>query len=339
MFSTTHLSTSSTVSKTPSANSSRVTARLHARAVLPATTTPSALSDHQLLALCTQYGSQAKVWKQKFLGLLPEVDKRKLYLQAGCASVFEFAAKVGGVSREQVQRVFQLHQKFEATPELKQALVTGEVSVHKLSRVASIATPENQGFLLNQSKLLSQQALETLVKDTKAQSTHSVRTHTSNLNKTEKIAQSDELNLAPDVRQLLLNMQNKGIDHNQVLRDLLQERNERIQEKKQSLAQEIPDKEVKQQGNTAQWNNQPSRYIPQKVRQLLKQEYGDKCAHQQCVNKAMNIHHKLRFAVQPIHDPAFLVPLCKQHHEISHTLDVRVQEFRMRSLRTTGADR
>lgn len=40
---------------------------------------PQALSDEKLLYLCEQYGERAKYWRQKFIGLLPEAYKKKLY--------------------------------------------------------------------------------------------------------------------------------------------------------------------------------------------------------------------------------------------------------------------
>lgn len=208
----------------------------------------STLSDTQLLTLCTQYGLNAKFWRQKFIGLLPEVEQRHLYLKEGFTSIFEFAAKLGGVSREQVQRVLQLHQRFESTPQLRHALISGQVSVHKLARIASTATPENQEFLLHQSQLLSKSALEVLVKDMKSVS-KTVRGHSANLNKTHKIPQFDELKLSSNIRERLLALQNKGINLENLLEEFLNQREERIQQQKQLIAR-------KQTENTA------SRYIP-----------------------------------------------------------------------------
>ncbi len=44
-------------------------------------------------------------------------------------------------------------------------MVSGEVSVNKLSRVAAIATKENEETWAEQVKILPQSALETLVRD------------------------------------------------------------------------------------------------------------------------------------------------------------------------------
>lgn len=278
----------------------------------------STLSDKQLLTLCQEYGQNAKLWKQRFLGLLPEIEHRSLYLQAGCTSLFEFAAKLGGVSREQVKVVLSLQNRFEAMPALKQALTSGNVAISKLARIVSVATPQNQEFLLNKTTILSKSALETFVRDVKR-----LPGQKKNINKIEyshqKIHQSSELSLSPDVQQELLEMQNKGINVSQELREFLNQRKQRIQEEKQKVAKEL---KIQAEG--------PSRYIPKKVTNLLKQEYGTKCAHEQCINQAVNIHHTSRFSMNPSHNPFFLAPLCKQHHEIAHNVDLKVMEQRRR---------
>ena len=102
------------------------------------------LSDLELFHLCKKYGSQVLEARRKFAGLLPEVYSRRLYEKKGFSSVYEFAAKLAGMSHEQVQRVLQIEKRLEDKPDLKKVLVCGEVSVNKLARVVSIATVDNQ---------------------------------------------------------------------------------------------------------------------------------------------------------------------------------------------------
>lgn len=104
----------------------------------------SKLADENLYNLCKVYGGKALMWRQRFIGLLPEVFKRRLYEKKGFGSIFEFAKKLAGLSEEQVRRVLNLEKKFEKLPELKSLLVNGEVSVNKLARVASIASEARQ---------------------------------------------------------------------------------------------------------------------------------------------------------------------------------------------------
>jgi len=122
------------------------------------------ISDQELLKLCDKFGKQALLWRRKFIGLLPEVDRRRLYEKRGCSSIFEFAAKWAGLSEMQVRRVLHLEKRFEDKPILKNLLVDGRVSVNKLMRVVSIATTENEKELAEKVRFLPQKALETLAR-------------------------------------------------------------------------------------------------------------------------------------------------------------------------------
>ncbi len=129
------------------------------------------ISDSELWSRAVQYGEAARKWRQKFLGLLPEVARRELWRVHGFESVFVFAFKVGGVSEKQVRMVLGLEERFLETPRLHNLLIEGVVSVNKLARVASVATVENQDVLADQVQLLSQSAVETLVRDVRSETT------------------------------------------------------------------------------------------------------------------------------------------------------------------------
>ncbi|MBI5753601.1 hypothetical protein HZA40_00465, partial [Candidatus Peregrinibacteria bacterium] len=70
------------------------------------------LTDQNLYQLCKNYGQQALHWRQKFIGLLPEVNRRKLYEKKGFGSIFEFAKKLAGLSEEQVKLTLNLEKRF-----------------------------------------------------------------------------------------------------------------------------------------------------------------------------------------------------------------------------------
>ena len=107
------------------------------------------MNDKELLEKAIYFGKNALHWRQLFIGLLPEINKRKLYELKGCSSILEFAAKFGGVSKEQLKLTIKLEERFTEMPRLHEALVTGGVSINKLARVVSIATKENETELLN----------------------------------------------------------------------------------------------------------------------------------------------------------------------------------------------
>ena len=114
----------------------------------------SSLSDKELYRKCQYYGTAARAWRQKFIGLLPEVNRRRLYENKGFDTIFEFAFKLCGLSDKQVRLALNLRERVEDKPALKKMLENGEVSMNKLARVVSIATPENEEELAEKVKVL-----------------------------------------------------------------------------------------------------------------------------------------------------------------------------------------
>ena len=278
-------------------------------------------SDAQLLNAAVRYGEEARKWKDRFLGLLPEIDRRRLYEQKGFSSVVHFAKVLAGVSEEQVGRVFSVYRKFGATPVLQNLLTSGEVSVNKLARVASVATPENEAFLVNQVQMLPQAAIETLVRDAKRDATEVVRTH-----KPEQIQTITQVavQLNPEVAKRLAAIQEKGIDINKLLAGLLDKHEQEIQEEKEAL------------GKSAQKTDK--RYIPQAIKDVLKKEYGNKCSVQTCTNFSEEVHHTQRFSLTKKHDPRYMAPMCKAHHQIAHTIDLKVQQIKRQKIESAEVD-
>lgn len=233
-----------------------------------------------------------------------EVEKRRLYAVKGFGSVFEFAFKLAGLSEEQVRRVLSLDRKFMDLPVLKSLLEMGEVSVNKLARVASIATAQNELELAEQVKLLPNRAIETLVRDEKGLKSVS-RGHFVHVHKLE---------LKEEVTGKLLELQEKGLDVNEILLELLAKREQEIVEEKAAIAAELPESQ--------------SRHVPVRTQRVLNKEHGTKCSIQTCKRPAEHLHHTQTFVLSRRHDPHYLAPLCKEHHVIAHSINVKVQEKR-----------
>jgi len=296
------------------------------------------ISDEKLYQLCKEFGDKTRLWRQRFIGLLPEVNRRKLYKKKGFGSVFEMAAKMAGLSREQVARALSLDQKFDDKPALKSLLVNGEARIHKLARVVSIATVENEKELAEQVQRLPQKALETLVRDEKILATGDGPDSESRINKTlfgddfvrvedPALAVTHKLELAEDVENELAELQRKGLDVNELLREFLRRREEDIVEEKEKIVKEINNIELARSGIGGRigcpQGKKPSRYIRVKVRGILQKEHGTKCSIPPCNKPAKVIHHTQRFALAGTHNPYYLAPLCDEHHKIAHSIDGR----------------
>lgn len=125
-----------------------------------------------------------------------------------------------------------------------------------------------------------------------------------------KIAQK----LSAEVKRKLDELDEKGIDINHLLLEMLQKREEKIAEEKEKLSVEAqPTK---------------SRYIKVKVRKVIQKEHGTICSIPGCNKPARALHHTRRFALSRTHDPYYLSPMCHGHHEISHSIDRKVQAAR-----------
>jgi hypothetical protein len=273
------------------------------------------ITDQQLYEQCREYGEKALMWRSRFLGLLPEVNRRKLYEKKGFGSIYEFAAKLAGVSKEQVQRVLNLEQKFEDKPVLKEMLVKGEVSVNKLARVASIATTENQEGLAEQVKILSKSALETFVRDEKNSNKNGLQKGLFEEKSVHGHRSPEDFQLSSKVKEKLNELHQKGLDVNALFLEFLQQRELEIALEKEQITEE--------QENS---NQKPSRAIPAKVQRLIQKEHGTKCSIRTCHKPIKIIHHTQRWALSRNHDPHFLAPLCKEHHEIAHAIDLKFQQ-------------
>ena len=263
------------------------------------------MDDAKLYKLCEKYGRASLEARRKFIGLLPEVFKRGLYKKKDFSSIYEFAARLAGVSREQVNLALRLERKFEDKPVLKKALLEGEISINKLTKVASIATEQNQEELFEKAKIFSTRAIETFVKDVKTQNADGLIKPLFEA----KSLHVQTLKLDEEVENELIEMQEKGIDVNEFLRSVLCRRKEEIEQQKEGIATEQEQK--------------PTRYLQVRIKKLLKEEHGTKCSYPGCTRPSKTLHHTQRFALTNIHDPHFIAPLCHAHHEIAHKIDVK----------------
>lgn len=319
------------------------------------------LSDRQLYEICKKWGAAVLEARRKFAGLLPEVYRREQAAWArggswvrkrGFSCLYEFAARLAGMSRDKVDEVIRTDKRFEDKPILRAALVSGEVSLNKLARVVSIATVENQREILGRVQALSKSALDVFVKDYKLQNEKldglgkpqnaqiSLYGQNENANTwpTEGIAKTRSepcgqeqpkmeptqdgqvlskkvpVNLDEDIAKELMEMQSKNIDVNRLLREFLRERKEKLQ-REQS---EIAEKQSKERDDRAIIGYPAKRYVPIEVRRVVFDQFGDRCSAPGCGKPAKNLHHEKGFAKDQCHDPSYLKPLCRGHHELAH---------------------
>ncbi len=259
------------------------------------------MTDQELYEKARLYGQNALLWRQKFTGLLPEVNRRRLHERHGFGSIFEFAYKLAGLSEQQVKNALNLEASFSDKPMLKALLENGQVSVNKLVRVQSVVTAENEEFWANQAQVLSKTALETLVRDERVASK-------------PKVLPGQDLHLSEEVTARLQELQSKGIDLDTLLTEFLDQREGKIAEEKEAISEDL--------------SRARSRHVPVRIQRIIRKVHGSKCSIQTCHRPAEQLHHTQTFGLSHRHDPHYLAPLCKAHHQIVHTINLKVQEKR-----------
>lgn len=123
------------------------------------------LSDIELYVRCKEFGKNARVWTRKFAGLLTEVYRRHLYKRRGFVSIYEFAAKLAGMSHETTDRILKLAERFADKPALLDLLQTGAQGWSKLQAVSFIATAATDKLWAQKVEKLNTRALETYIKE------------------------------------------------------------------------------------------------------------------------------------------------------------------------------
>jgi len=142
-----------------------------------------------------------------------------------------------------------------------------------------------------------------------------------------------------EVLEKIHELQEKGIDINKLLMEMLARREEKLEERKDDAARKaelasVKAKTVRDAKYVESASHKPknSRYISVYVRRILREEFGDKCSIPVCKRQASQIHHTQRFALSGIHNPQFLAPLCDDHHKIAHSIDVKSQGVRQMAI-------
>src|SRR3989338_4934686 len=259
------------------------------------------LSDKDLYALCKEYGGKARFWRRRFAGLLPEVERRGLYRRRGCGSIYEFAAKLAGMSKESVNKVLQISRKLQDKPRLLEQLETGAQSWSKLENVANVATVQTDGEWAERLGTISQASVEAFVQNSRLKTPLERGIQPEKYAERSGALKKEELrfDLSPELARKFQQIA-KRADFESIVSKIIQEVEKReAAEKPQSVAT-------------------PSRHIPAAIEKFVRERTSDLCAFPCCAKKGTSLHHTQRWALENIHDPDRLHLLCTDHERLAH---------------------
>ncbi len=239
----------------------------------------------------SEYGMNAREWMRKCAMLLPEIAKRRIWQKKGFSSIFEYAAKLAGMSRHQVEEALWVMKKIEDKPHLTK--VVEMKGMGAVRPVLGVATTENEKFWAEKSKKMSRETLRTYVRDFKNQFAEGSQKSTEFRAGPRKF----EMELSDETIAELKKMKGEG-SWDELMKEF-------IEYKKNKIGK--PEK-VK----TA------SRHIPVKIKRYVSARTNGLCAFPGCEKKHEILHHVDRFALKREHDPDKIVPLCLEHERIVH---------------------
>ena len=262
--------------------------------------TPEQAKIHQNFV---RFGANAKEWMRRCVLLLPEVAKCRIWEQKGFGSLYEYAGKLAGMSRNTVDDALRILRHIEDKPALQK--VVEQKGINAVRPVASIATPETQEFWAEKASVMSKNTLEVYVQE--------FRTSTGNMpenphqqaidNFSEEVSAPLKttvvMQLDPELAAQLEKLKGSG-DWNALMKELLKIQEAQLEEQKPEPVRT------------------ESRHIPNKIQRYVRRRTNNTCSFPKCTKPSEILHHTQRFALEKIHDPDRLEPLCEAHERIAH---------------------
>ncbi len=286
-----------------------------------------------------QLGRERNKITYKLLALLPKIQKEKIYEKEGYANIYDYAARLAGLSPGVVSKAIAVQKKIEDKPYLQKAIESQ--GINKVAIVVGVATRENERELAEKVENMSKPALQEYSKEIRG-----------------KVTSKWQVEMDEKMMFMFLKLKKKfgdNLSNKEALRRMLVEMESR---EKQSKSLSLAKKQVKIpgdfEGNTkkidlkknryslenfqlpefATIKKWPSRYIPITRKRAALSTTNGQCAHPSCHRPAEIIHHKERFATTGNHES--LQPLCRQHHEFAHngvSEKMRAEDHRYREHR------
>jgi hypothetical protein len=267
------------------------------------------------------YGLNAKEWTKKCVLLLPEIAKRKIWEKKGFLSIYEYAAKLAGMSRNKVDEALWILRKIEDKPELQQ--VVELKGIQSVKPVISITNELNAKFWAEKAREMSRDTLRVYVKELKKQSLENNTSEIELQNGFPMSKNNPDFRASPKTTMNLFDQQ--AIPNKEIITiELDMELAEKLRKLKGSgdwndlLKQliELREKQIESEKPESVKTN--SRHIPIAIKRHVIARTNGSCTFPGCLKPAELLHHTKRFALHKAHDPDSIVPLCKAHERLAH---------------------
>ena len=238
----------------------------------------------------SECGKNAKEWARRCMLLLPDIDRYKVWRKKGFGSLYEYAAKIAGLSRNQVDESLRILKKIEGMPALQK--VVSSKGLWAVKPVATVATKETEKEWADRVESMSRREVEVFVKGMRTESARAGAEIQPG-----KVFVTMSLN--PQVLDQLKKLKGSG-EWEDAIKKLLNLRKEKIENKKPDPVQS------------------ESRHIPKPIERFVKRRDNYRCVVPGCGRKFSELHHADGFSRVKCHDPDRIFCLCSGHHDLAH---------------------
>ena len=264
--------------------------------------------------------------------VLQEIDQLKLHKRLGYSSLFTYTVGALGLSESTAYSFISVARKAQEVPELKEAILTQQLSVAKASRLVSAISPENATNLVTFAQSHSTRETDFEVARIKPQEAQKERTKivTEDQIRLERNISKETLKKLNRVESLMASQGNPSFD--QVLSEVLREylkRHDPLEKAKRALAKP---KSIKKLCANRVSIKKSLKRTPLKAyeKHIVAAKDGGQCTHidssgKRCTNdRWLHIHHLKPISQGGTNDPENLTTLCSFHHDLVHQLSLPI---------------
>lgn len=247
------------------------------------------------------YGRNAKEWLRKCQLLLPSIAKYKIWEKKGFKDIYEYAAKLAGMRRDQVDDALWILRKIEDKPALLE--VVARKGINAVRPVIPIATVENDLFLAEKADTMPNNVLRLFIKEIRADNLRDItKTQSDEQSNIDQIV-SPQVTIGMQLDPMVLDKMVKlkgSSGWNDLMKMFIALHEDKLEQKKPNVIEAT------------------ARAIPVSIKRHVLAKTNSTCAFPGCQKAYKILHHTNRFAQHHTHDPDHVIPLCVAHERLAH---------------------
>lgn len=237
----------------------------------------------------SEYGRNAKDWQRKCGLLIGDIEKFEVWKEKGFSCIYEYAAKLAGMNKGQVDEALRIFRKIENKPALM--AVAQKKGLYAVRPVAALATAETDNYWAKYAMDMPKNELETFVKNLKNQ-------HGFEELKEKTVIMKMKPEIAAKLEKLY-----KG-DWNELMKKFIE------------LYEKDLDQELQKEKPKAVVGG--SRHVPKNIENYVLKRSNGKCEFPGCIKNYDHLHHTNRYSSDKTHDTDEIIALCEAHHALAH---------------------